>query len=149
MIRYFIYFVFLNIVFVFNCSADELRITSDNLEVDRKNKISIFSGNVYANNADIEIWSEMLIIKYNEDESGIKQLNAKKSVKIINEGITATGTIGEYYPDNDTLNLYGEVVVVENNNYVKCDELYLDLKNSTSIMKSASSKRVEAYIVNN
>ena len=45
MIRYFIYFVFFNIFFVFNCNADELRITSDNNEVDRKNKISIF-GNV-------------------------------------------------------------------------------------------------------
>ena len=60
----------------------------------------------------------MLIIKYNEDESN-KTTQCKNSVKIIN-GITATGRIGEYYPDTDTLNLYGEVVG-RKNNYVKCD----------------------------
>ena len=40
-------------------------------------------------------------------------------------------------------------IIIENNNYVKCDELYLDIKNSTSIMRSNSLKRVEAYITNN
>ena len=43
--------------------------------------------------------------------------------------------------------MYGDVVVVENQNYVKSDELFLDLNNSTSIMRSNTSKRVEAFIV--
>ena len=43
----------------------------------------------------------------------------------------------------------GNVEVIEKNNYVKCDELYIDIKNSTSIMRSNSSERVEAYITNN
>ena len=48
-----------------------------------------------------------------------------------------------------TINIYGNVEVFENDNYVKCDELFLDIKNATSIMKSNSSKRVEAFIINN
>ena len=105
--------------------------------------------NKYQSNKDIKIWSEKLIVKFNNKENEIEQLNAENSVKIIKEEITATGDIGLYYPKSEILNLLGNVEVIENNNYVKCDELYLDIKNSTSIMKSNSSNRVEAYITNN
>ena len=37
----------------------------------------------------------------------------------------------------------------EKNNFVKCDELTIDISNSTSIMKSNSSERVEAFIISN
>ena len=104
---------------------------------------------MYAYNKDIKIWSEKLIVKFDNKENEIEQLNAENSVKIIKEEITATGDIGLYYPKSEVLNLFGNVEVIENNNYVKCDELYLDIKNSTSIMKSNSSNRVEAYITNN
>ena len=104
---------------------------------------------MYAYNKDIRIWSERLIVKFDNTKNEIEQLNAEYSVKIIKEEITATGDIGVYYPKSEKLNLLGNVEVIENNNYVKCDELYLDIKNSTSIMKSNSSNRVEAYITNN
>ena len=40
-------------------------------------------------------------------------------------------------------------IAEENNNYVKCDELFLDIENSISIMRSNSQNRVEAVIENN
>ena len=125
--------IIINLLLIINSYSNELKITSENLEVDRKNKITVFLGDVYAYNKDNEI----------------DQLNAENSVKIIKEEITATGDIGLYYPKSEILNLLGNVEVIENNNYVKCDELYLDIKNSTSIMRSNSSNRVEAYITNN
>ena len=140
--------IVINLLLIINSYSNELKITSENLEVDRENKITVFLGNVYAYNNDIKIWSEKLIVKFDKDNE-IEQLNAENSVKIIKEEITATGDIGLYYPKSEILNLLGNVEVIENNNYVKCDELYLDIKNSTSIMKSNSSNRVEAYITNN
>jgi len=139
--------IIINLLLIINSYSNELKITSENLEVDRENKITVFLGDVYAYNKDIKIWSEKLIVKFDNNE--IEQLNAENSVKIIKEEITATGDIGLYYPKSEILNLLGNVEVIENNNYVKCDELYLDIKNSTSIMKSNSSNRVEAYITNN
>ena len=144
-----LYIIIINLLLIINSYSNELKITSENLEVDRENRISIFSGDVYAHNKDIRIWSEKLIVKFDNTENEIEQLNAEYSVKIIREEITATGDIGLYYPKSEKLNLLGNVEVIENNNYVKCDELYLDIKNSTSIMRSNSSKRVEAYITNN
>ena len=141
--------IIINLLLIINSYSNELKITSENLEVDRENKISIFLGDVYAHNEDIKIWSEKLIVKFDDIKNEIEQLNAENSVKIIREEITATGDVGLYYPKSEILNLLGNVEVVENNNYVKCDELYLDIKNSTSIMRSNSSNRVEAYITNN
>ena len=143
------YIIIINLLLIINSYSNELKVTSENLEVDRENRVSVFSGNVYAYNKDIKIWSERLIVKFDNTKNEIEQLNAKYSVKIIKEEITATGDIGVYYPKSEKLNLLGNVEVIEKNNYVKCDELYLDIKNSTSIMKSDSSKRVEALITNN
>ena len=142
------YIVIINLLLTVNSYSNELKVTSENLEVDRENRISVFSGDVYAYNKDIRIWSEKLIVKFDNTKNEIEQLNAEYSVKIIKDEITATGDIGVYYPKTEKLNLLGNVEVLEKNNYVKCDELYLDIKNSTSIMRSNSSKRVEAYINN-
>ena len=143
------FYLIISLLLTINSYSNELKVTSENLEVDRENRVSVFSGNVYAYNKDIKIWSERLIVKFDNTKNEIEQLNAKYSVKIIKEEITATGDIGVYYPKSEKLNLLGNVEVIEKNNYVKCDELYLDIKNSTSIMRSNSSKRVEAYITNN
>ncbi len=148
MLKYFLYFVVINLIFSLNASANELRINSNVLEVDRNSKISIFSGDVHAYNEDIKIWSKKIIIKFKNNEKEIEELNAEKRVKIINQGITATGEIAVYNPDENILNMYGNVEVLENNNFVKCDELFLDIKNSISIMRSSSPKRVEAFIIN-
>ena len=143
------YIVIINLLLTVNSYSNELKVTSENLEVDRENRISVFSGDVYAYNKDIRIWSERLIVKFDNTKNEIEQLNAEYSVKIIKDEITATGDIGVYYPKSEKLNLLGNVEVIEKNNYVKCDELYIDIKNSTSIMRSNSSDRVEAYITNN
>jgi lipopolysaccharide transport protein LptA len=147
MLRNLINLTILNLLIIFNAYANELKISSDKLEVDRENKISIFSGSVYAYNEDIKIWSEELIVKFNNNENKIQQLNAKKKVKIINQEITATGKTAIYDPNLETLQMYGNVEVTESKNFVICDELFLDIKNSTSIMTSVSSNRVEAFIV--
>ena len=143
------YIVIINLLLTVYSYSNELKVTAENLEVDRENRISVFSGDVYVYNKDIRIWSEKLIVKFDNTKNEIEQLNAEYSVKIIKDEITATGDIGVYYPKTEKLNLLGNVEVLEKNNYVKCDELYLDIKNSTSIMKSDSSKRVEALITNN
>ena len=149
MFRSLIYLSIFNFLTVFNALTDELKINSDELEFDRSNKISVFSGNVYAYNQEIKIWAEKLIIKFNNDRDEIQEITAENDVKIINQGITATGQKGIYFPNKNILNMYGNVEVAENNNYVKGDELYLDINNSVSIMKSSSSERVEAFIINN
>ena len=77
--------IVINLLLIINSYSNEIKITSENLEVDRENKITVFLGDVYAYNKDIKIWSEKLIVKFNNKEDEIEQLNAENSVKIIKE----------------------------------------------------------------
>ena len=126
--------------------AKELQITSDRLEIDRNNKVSIFSGNTYAYENELQIWADRLTVKFNDTEEDIEELYAENNVKIIKQNITATSDIGIYFLSSNIVKLFNNVQVIENGNFIKCDELILDINNSTSIMKSGSSNRVEALI---
>ena len=50
------------ILFINSANAKEIKIISDRLEVIRAENISIFSGNVYAMEDNLELWSEKLIM---------------------------------------------------------------------------------------
>ena len=141
-----IYLILLFFLFSTSVYAKTIKIVSDTLEVIRTDNISIFSGNVYALDENLKIWSEKLVIATSEDEEAIKEINALDNVKIIREGLTVNGNKAKYDPVNDKLFVFGEVRVTQNNNVILCDEIIVDLKNSSSIMKSESTKRVEALI---
>ena len=55
-------------------------------------------------------------------------MSAENKVKIIRQNITATGQKAIYDVNSDVINMYENVEVFENENYVKCDELFLDIK---------------------
>ena len=133
MIRTTINSIFILLYFFSYCYSDEIKIISNKLSVDRDNRVSIFTG-------------DEITLKFKKDEDKIQELIAVNKVKIVKQDITATGSRGIYYPLEEKLQLYDDVEVLENNNSIKCDELILDIKNSTSIMKSVSNNRVEATI---
>ena len=146
MIRTTINSFFILLYFFSYCYSDEIKIISNKLSIDRDNRVSIFTGEVYAYEKNLEIWADEITLKFKKDEDKIQELLAVNKVKIVKQDITATGSRGIYYPLEEKLQLYDDVEVLENNNSVKCDELILDIKNSTSIMKSVSNNRVEATI---
>ena len=129
-------------------NSKEINISSDKLVIDRENNISTFSGNVYAFEKDLEIWADQLTLKFNYEKNEVEEIYAEQNVKIARGNIIATGNTGFYYPSNNEIKMLNEVEVKENENFVKCDELVLDITNSISIMKSRSKSRVEAIIVN-
>ena len=129
-------------------NSKEINISSDELVIDRKNNISTFSGNVYAFEKNLEIWADQLTVKFDYENNEVEEIYAEQNVKIARENIIATGNTGFYYPVNNEIKMLNDVEVIENENFVRCDELVLDITNSISIMKSRSKSRVEAIIVN-
>ena len=79
----------------------------------------------------------------------LAEITANGDIKIVRNDITIHGNQAKYDTINNLLFVYGNVEVIRNKNIIVCDELILDLENSTSIMKSKSKKRVEATIFNN
>ena len=132
--------------FASNSFAKEINITSDNLIIDRKKNISIFTGSVYVNEKNLEIWADKLIVKFNNDQEEVEELVASVNVKIVRNDLIATGEKGLYFPLLEEIQMFDNVEIMENNNFIRCDELVIDIKNSISIMKSKSVSRVEAFI---
>ena len=142
-----VFLIFLFFVFSNAANAKQIRIVSDKLEILRDDNISIFSGNVYAIENNLEIWSQKLTVLSNKDQTKIKEINAQDDVRILKNGLSVTGNNAKYHPSNNTLTVIGQVKVIQNENIILCDEIVLDLTNSSSIVKSHSTKRVEALII--
>ena len=134
--------------FISIANAKQIKIESDKLEIIRTENISIFSGKVYALEGNLEIWSEKLIVTSSEDENEIREINAYGNVRILREELSINGNEAKYSPNKNTLVVFGEVEVMQSKNIILCDKIVVDLKNSSSIMSSNSTKRVEALINN-
>ena len=128
-------------------NAKQIKITSDKLEIIRTENISFFSGNVYAMEDNLEIWSERLNVTSSKDQKKIKELNAEGQVKILREGLSIKGNKARYDPIKNKLIVFGEVEVMQNENIIMCDKIVVDLENSSSIMSSGLTTRVEALII--
>ena len=142
-----IFITFLSMLFINTLYAKQIKITSDKLEINRTDNISIFSGKVYALENNLEIWSEKLIITSSEDETEIREINAKGNVKILRDELYINGDKARYNPISNKLVVFGKVEVIQNESIILCDKIVVDLENSSSIMSSDSTKRVEALIV--
>ena len=137
------------VICVFNSvtlHSDTIKVSSDKLNVYRDNNISVFSGNVYAEDDTIKLWSDKISMFYDETEKSVYEIVAENNVKIIVNGVTAFGNYSKYKVDNEELLLEGDVVVVEKDNKIQSDQLILDLANSTSIMTAKTNSRVTAQI---
>ena len=143
--------IFINFLFIFitnSAIAKEIKIISDELEIIRIENISIFTGNVYAVEDNLKIWSEKLIMTSTLDEKEIKEINAQGNVKIVRQELSINGDKARYDVIQNKLFVSGKVEVVQNQSIILCDKIIVDLENSSSIMSSDSNKRVEAIIIN-
>ena len=137
------------VIFVFNlikAYSDTIKISSEKLNVYRESNISVFSGNVYAEDDTIKLWSDKVSIFYDETNKSMYEIIAENNIKIIVNDVTAYGNFSKYKVDNEVILLEGDVVVIEKDNKIQSDQLILDLANSTSIMTSKSNSRVTAQI---
>ena len=136
------------ILFINSANAKQIKITSDKLEIIRSDNISIFTGNVYALEENLEIWSQKIILTSSKDEKEVEEINAYGSVKILRDRLSINGNKAKYNPIENELIVYGEVKVLQNENIILCDKIVVDLDNSSSIMSGDSTKRGEAVIIN-
>ena len=141
------------IIIIFSCliqfkiNADEINIKSNKLELDKSKNISIFSGKVYAWNEDFKIWSEKIVVEFDENLKKVDNIIATEQVKIIKDQLILHGKKGVYIPSDRKLTMSGDIKVNNDGNIIFCDKLTLDLENSISIMQSNQTSKVEASII--
>ena len=128
-----------------------INIISNQLNIEMNERKSIFTGDVYAHNEDLKVWSDKMIINLKLEKNEIKEILASGNVKIIRliEGSEIYGDNANYFIEEEIIIVTGNVAVKENGNKIMGNELVVDLKNSSSIMKGTNSNRVEAFILGN
>tara|TARA_X000000368_G_scaffold357231_1_gene299543 strand:+ start:99 stop:563 length:465 start_codon:yes stop_codon:yes gene_type:complete len=132
-------------------NSDSINIISNQLNIEMNERKSIFTGDVYAHNEDLKVWSDKMIINLKLEKDEIKEILASGNVKIIRllEGSEIYGDNANYFLEEEIIIVTGNVAVKENGNKIMGNELVVDLKNSSSIMKGTGSSRVEAFILGN
>ena len=137
----------------FNAASEDnkINIVSDKLNVEMDERKSTFTGNVYAHNKNLKVWSDTMIINLEIKKDEIKEILASGNVKIVRliEGSEIYGDIANYSLKDEIIVITGNVIVKENGNQISGNELIVDLKNSSSIMVGSGSNRVEALIIDN
>jgi len=146
MLKIYVFIIFLLFLKI-QVSANEINIVSDRLEINDNTNESIFIGNVYAVEDTFKIWSEKMVFKFNESKDQVEEIQSFYDVKIHHNDMITNSDRALYLPNTQILILTGNVHVNQDGNQIKCEELILDIQNSTSIMKGNSTKRLEAIII--
>lgn len=121
-----------------------IEIVADQLEVIEPKQQAIFSGNVLAEQGDIDLKSERMVVHYrntnaNSDAQGIKRIDAVGNVFFIAPGESARGDAATYDVDADTIYLTGNVVLTQGDNVIRGTKLTYDLAKGRSIVSSAKA----------
>lgn len=141
-------FLILIYIFLINIAySDTIQIESEKLEILKTDGISIFTGNVYAEDKNLKLWSNKLTVYYDEKIESIINIIAEDNVKIIRLDLEAYGNHSNYILKNEELYISGNVTLIENKNKIQCEQLFVDIKNSISIMTAGKESRVTAKII--
>jgi lipopolysaccharide export system protein LptA len=136
-----------------------VHIEAATLEVRDKEKLATFSGNVRVKQGDTNLRSRSLLVFYEQDdadkskakpaaakpantmqaatpgpggEQKIKRLEARGSVVVTQKDQTATGELGIFDMQSNTVTLTGNVVMTQGPNVLKGEKLVVDLTTGVS-----------------
>jgi lipopolysaccharide export system protein LptA len=104
-------------------SSQPIRIKSDGLEWDYKGFVVTFKGNVIANQEDVTLYSDRLIIYYDETNSEVTQIVAEGAVRIVQLDKRATGEKAVFKNAERKIILTGRPVVRQGNTMVMGEKI--------------------------
>lgn len=99
-------------------SSQPIRIKSDGLEWDYKGHVVTFRGNVIANQEDVTLYSDRMVIYYDETSSDVTQIVAEGAVRIVQLDRRATGEKAVFHNAEKKIVLTGRPVVRQGKNVV-------------------------------
>ncbi len=131
-------------------------VKADSLEIDNKQKVATFAGNVDAKRDDFTIYCEKIQLFYVDQASGgssektrvrIKKIVASGNVKILRAGGgTATADKAVYFQDQEMAVLTGNPVVKQGNDSVEGSRITLYMKDSRSVVEGSENRKVKAVL---
>lgn len=140
-------------------SKAPIHVEADRMVSKQQENAIIFTGDVEAKQGDLIIYSDEMTV-HHETQSGdgktgkektgsqqIKKLFAKGNVKIVQEGLVATGDQMEFFAEERKVLLTGNTKVWQDNNLVTGEKILLDLNTETTVIEpdKKGGGRVKAF----
>jgi lipopolysaccharide export system protein LptA len=125
-----------------------LRITSQQLEADNKNRIITFRGKVEARQGDLTIWADLAQVFYEKKEEGneIREIVATGNVKVQEGDRLATGQKAVFVNGEQKIILTGEPKVWQGKDMVSGERIIVFLEEEKSLVESGPDRRVEVIL---
>lgn len=121
-----------------NLAQRQLEINSDSLEVDQETGISTFAGNVVVSQGDMRLTAQSLRIEYGSSGEGARQrihrLVAEGGVTMVTEAEAIEARSAIYSLTDQTLEMAGDVVMVQGANVLAGERFFADLRAGTGRM---------------
>ena len=147
--KLFLYLLISLIPFLKISYSDEILIESEELIITNEPLTTTFIGNVYAFDNEIKLWSDKILILYTETESQIDQIKCFGNSKLVRENQEIISENITYFAIDKKIYAKGNIILTQDENVMKGNELSVDLVKSTSIMKSSQNNKVTVKINNN
>lgn len=121
-----------------NLAERQLEITSESLEVDQQTGVSTFSGDVVVSQGDMRLTAQSLRIEYSATGEGsrqrIERLVADGGVTMVTEAEAVEARSAIYSLADQTLEMIGDVVLVQGANILAGERFFADLRAGTGRM---------------
>ena len=147
--KLFLYLLISLIPFLKISYSDEILIESEELIITNEPLTTTFIGNVYAFDNEIKLWSDKILILYTETEGQIDQIKSFGNTKLVRENQEIKSENMTYFVIDKKIYAKGNIILTQDENVMKGNELSVDLVKSTSIMKSSQNNKVTVKINNN
>ncbi|MBN2123109.1 MAG: lipopolysaccharide transport periplasmic protein LptA [Deltaproteobacteria bacterium] len=131
-------------------------IRSNSLEIDNRNKVVSFQGDVEAKRGDMVIRCRKMLIHYHDKEGAgileksgfrIERIVASGDVKIDRaDGGSATADEVVYYEDEEKLVLNGKPIVKQGEDFVEGSVITLFLKEDRSVVEGSGDRKARAVL---
>ena len=132
----------------FSSNSDEpINIEADKLDVDDKNKIAVFSGNVHVTQGDVTLRTNELHVEYVGEQEGstaqeqqIRRLEARGALVVTQLENTMTGDWAIFEMAEELVTVGGDVVVSQSGNVLRGSKLIINLKTGQTHMEASPSE---------
>ncbi|WP_069298440.1 LptA/OstA family protein [Neptunicoccus sediminis] len=111
-----------------------VEVTSDSLTVEQGSNSATFEGNARVVQGNLIFSANQIRVYYNAAQSAIDRIEATTNVMFTNGSEIAEAQSGTYVVGSGTVNLAGDVVLVQGVNAISGDALSLDLNSNRGTM---------------
>ena len=146
----FIFVLFLSLISLVKISySNEIRIESEKLVITNEPLTTTFIGNVYAFDEEIKLWSDKILLLYTETDNQIYKIESFSETKLVRENQEIISDNMIYFVLDKKIFASGNIILTQDKNVMRGDELSVDLAKSTRIMKSEKNNKVTVKINKN